>query len=60
MKKTEINNLAITLNILYAKNEEIYSVYLSNYNSNRKKQVILLMISSREKWNYTDIKNYEE
>ena len=31
------------------KNEKIYPAYVSKHNSNREKQVILLMISNREK-----------
>ena len=34
---------------LYAKKEKIYPGYVSKHNSNREKQVILLMISNREK-----------
>ena len=45
-KKCEKNNLTITLNILYAKKEKIYPAYVSKHNSNREKQVILLMISN--------------
>ena len=36
--------MTIALNVLYAKKEKIYPVYASKYNSNRKKQVVLLMI----------------
>ena len=35
-------------NILYLKKEKIYPGYVSKQNSNREKQVILLMIPSRE------------
>ena len=51
-KKFEKNNVTIALNVLYAKKEKIYPAYVSKYNSNREKQVILLMISNREicKW----------
>ena len=35
-KKSEKNNLTITLNVLYAKNEKIYPAYLSKGNSNLK------------------------
>ena len=34
---------------MYAKKEKIYPAYLSKRNSNREKQVILLMISNGEK-----------
>ena len=38
------NNLAIALIILYIKETEIYSGYISKINSNCKKQIILIMI----------------
>ena len=44
----EKNNLTIALNVLYAKKEKIYPAYVSKHNSNREKQVILLMISNGE------------
>ena len=47
-KKIEKNNVTIALNILYVKKEKIYSGYVSNKNTNREKQVILLMIPNRE------------
>ena len=34
------------LNVLYAKKEKIYLAYVSKHNSNREKQVTLLMISN--------------
>ena len=35
------------------KKEKIYPAYISKYNSNREKEVILLMISNEEKrWYY--------
>ena len=37
---------------MYAKKEEIYPPYVSKYNSNREKPVILLMIINGEKWHY--------
>ena len=56
MEKFEKNNLTIALNALYAKEEKIYSTYVSKHNSNREK-VIILMISNREKqWNYLAVK----
>ena len=51
-KKFEKNNVTIALNVLYAKKEKIYPAYVSKHNSNREKQVILLMISNGEKWHY--------
>ena len=50
-KKIE-NSVKIALNVLYGKKEKIYSGYVSKHNSNREKQVILLMILNREKWHY--------
>ena len=50
---------------MYAKKEKIYPAYVSKYNSNCEKQVILLMISSREirvakserwQWHYLAVK----
>ena len=46
-KKFEKNNVRIALNVLYAKKEKTYPAYVSKNNSNREKQVILLMISNR-------------
>ena len=48
-KKFEKNNMKIALSVLYAKKEEIYPSYVSEHNSNCEKQLILLMISNREK-----------
>ena len=48
-KKFEKNNMKIALSVLYAKKKEIYPSYVSEHNSNREKQLILLMISNREK-----------
>ena len=42
------DNQTIALNVFYAKNEKIYPNYVSNQNSKREKQVILLMISNGE------------
>ena len=39
-RKFEKNNNIISVNVLYAK-KEIYPAYLSRYNSNREKQIIL-------------------
>ena len=39
------------------KKEKIYPAYVSKHNSNHEKQVILLMISNREKqWHYLAVK----
>ena len=48
-KKIEKNNVRITFNFLYAKEEKIYPADVSKNNSNREKQIILLMISNEEK-----------
>ena len=57
-KKFEKNNVTIALNVLYAKKEKIYPACVSKHNSNREKQVILLIISNGEKgrWNYLAVK----
>ena len=47
-KKFRNNNITIALNVLYAKKEKVYPAFVSKHNSNREKQVILLMISNRE------------
>ena len=51
------------------KKKKIYPAYVSKHNSNREKQVILLMISNGEKqreaksegrpWHYFAVKNYQ-
>ena len=51
------NNVTIALNVLYAEKEKIYPAYVSKHNSNREKQVTLLMISNGEKqWHYLALK----
>ena len=51
-KKIERNNKTIALNILFIpQNTKTISVaYRSEYNNNRKKQVILLMITNGKKY----------
>ena len=58
MKKIEKNGVTIALNVLFTKKEKIYPGYVSKQNSNRKKHVILLMISNGEKrlWYYLVVK----
>ena len=51
-KKIEKNNVTITLNVLYVKKEKIYPAYVSKHNSNRERQVVLLMIPNGEGRNY--------
>ena len=49
---------------MYAKNEKVYPAYISKYNSNCEKQVILLMITngkgreatSEGRWHYLAVK----
>ena len=57
-KKFESNN-EIALNILYVphNNKKINIAYESKHNLTREKQVILLMISNGEKWDYLTVKN---
>ena len=53
------NNLTVVLNILYIKDKEIYSAFISKLNSTREKQIILLMIPNEEKegrWHYLAVK----
>ena len=38
------------------KKKKIYPAYVSKHNSNREKQVILLMIPNGEGWNYFSVK----
>ena len=57
-KKFELNNESIALNILYVphKTRKISLAYKSKHNLTREKQVILLMITDREKWHYIAVK----
>ena len=55
-KKIEKNNLTIAINVLYAKKEKIYPVYVSKHNSNQEKQVILWMIPHWEGRHYLAVK----
>ena len=50
------NNLTIALKDLHAKKEKIYLAYVSKHNSNREKQVILLMLPKREGWSCLTVK----
>ena len=47
-EKIEKNNVTIAPNVLYVKKEKIYPAYVSKHNSNREKQVVLLMIPNGE------------
>ena len=48
----------IAFNILYIKEKEIYSAYISKHKSTRGKQIIFLMIPNEEKqgWHYLLVK----
>ena len=51
------NNVTNAFNVLHAKKEKIYPAYVSKYNSNCEKQLILLMIPNGEKlWKYLAVK----
>ena len=58
-KKFELNNESIALNILYVphKTKKICLAYKSKHNLTRENQVILLMITNGEKWQYLAVKN---
>ena len=48
--------LTIVVNNLYFIQEKIYPPYVSKYNSNREKKVILSMVSNGEGWHYLAVK----
>ena len=54
-KKFEKNNVAIALNVFMIK-KYIYPAYVSKHNSNREKQVILLMIPNGMGLHYLPVK----
>ena len=56
LEKREKNNLAIALNVLYAKNYKIYPTHVSKYNSKREEQVINLRILYKEEWHNIAVK----
>ena len=47
-KKIEQNNLTVALNVFYAKKGKIHPVFVSKLDSNRKREVIVLMIPNGE------------
>ena len=57
LKKIELNNESIALNILYVphKTTKIHLAYKSKHNLTREKQVILLMLTDGDKWHYTAV-----
>ena len=56
MGKTEKNNLAIAVNVLCARKENIYATHVSKHNSNREKQVTCLIIPNGQGWHYLEVK----
>ena len=58
-KKFERINKKVALNILFipGNTETVRVAYRSEYNNNRKKQVILLMITDGKKWHYLAVTN---
>ena len=55
-KKLEKNNLTFDLNVLYVNNKKIYHAYVLRHNSNREKQVNLLIIPNEEWWHHITVK----
>ena len=55
-EKSEANNVTIALNVLYVTKEKTYPDYVSKHNSNREKQVHLLMFPNGEGWHYLTVK----
>ena len=56
-------NVTIALNVLYGKKEKIYPAYVSKQNSNRKKQVLLMIpngegceVKSEGRWHHLAVK----
>ena len=58
-KRFEKNNETNALTILQVPHDEIKitHAYNSEYNQTRKNQIVLLMITDGEKWNYTALKS---
>ena len=58
MKKFELNNKSVALNILYVpyNPEKIRHVFKSKYNKERENQLNLLIITDGKKWNYLAVK----
>ena len=57
-KKFEKINATVALNILYIKEKEILPGHISQHNSTREKQLVLLMIPNegKEGWHYLAVK----
>ena len=63
LEKIEEKNVTIALNFCLLKKEKNYPAYVSKHNSNREKQVILLMIQTQKteiksegRWHYLAVK----
>ena len=56
--KTRKDNLTIALTVLYFKEKEACSAYISKINANCERQTIILMIPNEEKegWHYLSVK----
>ena len=54
--KIKRNSQTIAPNVLYAKKEKTDLAYVSKHNSNREKQVILLIVPNGEGWHYLVVK----
>ena len=59
-KKFESKSKPNALNVLHVpyNTKEIRPSYISKYNSIRKNQAILLMITDNKKWHYLAVKNF--
>ena len=53
--KFEKNNSYIALNVLYEKEIDLCPAYISKYNSTRKEQTTLLIITNEEGWHYLKV-----
>ena len=58
-KNFKKNNVTIALKALCARKENIYPAYVSKHNSNREKEVILLMIPDGKNGIILQLKNYQ-
>ena len=58
--KFKKNNKTIAVNVLFVQHntKQIRPAYVSKYNSDRKNQVVLLMITDNNKWHYLFVKKY--
>ena len=58
-KRFELNNNSNALNILFVpyNTEKIRLAYNSKYNTNRKNQVVLFMMTDGKKWHYVAVKS---